>query len=104
MLGVSEAFDWGAITQHVVALRRLDGTISGPYPATRIADDQVAIPGALDFIPDLSGNRPAPDVLFGRIHPVIVTSVDPKGLESVSLKGVNYDERVYQYDDATADN
>ncbi|MHC5351699.1 host specificity factor TipJ family phage tail protein [Metapseudomonas furukawaii] len=104
VLVVSETFDWSAITQHVVAVRRPDGTISGPYSATRSADDQVAIPGTLDFTPDLSGDRPAPDVLFGRIHPVIVTSVDPKGLESVSLRGVNYHENVYLYDDATADN
>ncbi|MNN92977.1 hypothetical protein D3C81_2113410 [compost metagenome] len=101
---MSESFDWNAITQHIVAVRRQDGTISGPYPATRVADDQVAIPGTLDFTPDLSGERPAPDVLFGCIHPVIVTSVDAKGLESVSLKGVNYHENVYLYDDSTADN
>lgn len=42
--------------------------------------------------------------LLGFYNPRLVTTVDPKGLESATVKGVNYDERVYAFDDAVADN
>ncbi|MGA4816936.1 hypothetical protein ACPA9J_27575 [Pseudomonas aeruginosa] len=36
---------------------------------------------SLGFVPDLSWAREPPHLLFGRIHPVLITAVDPKGLE-----------------------
>lgn len=99
----SEELRWSDQYTNVVALRKQDGTFSGPWPATPVDAIRVAIP-ALDFFPDLSWEREPPHLLFGRVHPVLITLVDPKGLESCSAKGVNYDERVYLYDDATADN
>lgn len=99
----SEEIRWPAGVANVVAIRKQDGTISGPWTAIPVDGNRVAVQ-ALDFTPDVSWQREPPHLLFGRIHPVLVTAVDPKGLESCSVKGVNYDERVYQYDDAIAAN
>ncbi|MDF3863453.1 host specificity factor TipJ family phage tail protein [Pseudomonas denitrificans (nom. rej.)] len=103
ILESSEPLDWAATPVAQVALRKQDGRVSGPWPATRIDDYRLRIP-PLDFTPDVSWQRDPPHILFGRIRPVLVTTVDPSGLESCSVKGVNYDERVYQYDNAIADN
>ncbi len=101
VLESSEPLDWAAMETARVALRKPDGRVDGPWSASRIDDRRMLVP-SLGFVPDLSWAREPPHLLFGRIHPVLITGVDPKGLESCSVRGVNYDERLYVNDNATA--
>lgn len=105
ILESSEPFIWTAGTGHTVGIRRLDGTLSGPWPATRVSEYQLSIP-SMDFVPDTSWSREPPHLLFGPVsrecHRVLISKVTPKGSESVSVQGFNYDERVYLYDDSSA--
>ena len=100
----SEAFDWSAAGGHVVAIRRKDGTLSGPYTATRIDNYRMSIP-SLDFVPDTSWTVEPPHLLFGNIdrwnYPVLITEVTPSGTSGASVSAVNYDPRIYADDDAS---
>jgi len=100
----SEPFDWSAGGAHVVGIRRPDGTLSGPYAATRIDDYRLSI-ADLDFVPDTSWSIEPPHLLFGPVnrwsYPALITSISPSGTDSASVEAVNYDPRVYQFDDAS---
>lgn len=104
----SEPLDWSAGGAHVIALRRPDGTVSGPYYASRIDDYRFFIIGSVDFVPDLSWNNniDPPHLLFGAIqtwaYKILVTSVSPRGTTSAAVEAVGYDERVYLDDDSLA--
>lgn len=99
----SEPFDWSAGGPHVVGIRRPDGTLSGPYQATRIDDYRLTITG-LDFTPDVSWDIEPPHLVFGPTnrwtHPALITDISPSGRSGCSVSATNYDERVYLYDDA----
>jgi hypothetical protein len=101
ILESSEPFVWEDEASHVIALRRPDGTVSGPWPASRISEFRVAVP-AIDFDPDLSWEIEPPHLLFGTstrwCYPVLVTLIDP-GDNSADMEAVNYDVRVYADDD-----
>ena len=103
ILESSEPLDWSAGGAHKIGVRRLDGTLSGPYPATQVDDFHVRIDD-LDFVPDISFTVQLPHLLFGPdnkwAYPVLVTSADPSN-GNVSMKGMPYDARVYTYDHAT---
>ena len=105
ILKSSEPFIWAEGVGHTVGIRRPDGSLSGPWPATRVGEYQLSVP-AIDFVPDTSWSREPPHLLFGPVsrecHRVLVSKVSPKGSESVSVQGFNYDERVYLYDDSLA--
>lgn len=100
----SEPFDWSAGGAHVVGIRRPDGTLSGPYAATRIDDYRLSITG-LDFEPDTSWSIEPPHLLFGPVnrwsYPALITSISPSGTDGASVEAVNYAPEVYAYDDAT---
>lgn len=100
----SEPFDWSAGGAHVVGIRRPDGTLSGPYAATRIDDYRLSTSG-LDFEPDTSWSIEPPHLLFGPVnrwsYPALITSISPSGTDGASVEAVNYDARVYTYDNAT---
>lgn len=102
MLVSSERLDWSAGGEHWVALRRLDGSASGPYVATRIDDYRLTIP-ALDFVPVLDTAMDAPVLQFGPkakfCYPALIKEVNPSGTVSCNVNAVNYDERVYLDDD-----
>lgn len=97
----SERFDWGG-GDHVIAIRRPDGTLSGPWPATRI-DDHTALLPAIDFIPNLDPNIEPPHLLFGPaerwMFPALVTSRRPGPDQTVAVTAKNYDVRIYADDD-----
>ncbi|WP_349573147.1 host specificity factor TipJ family phage tail protein [Azotobacter salinestris] len=103
LLESSEPLDWSAGGDHVVALRRPDGTLSGPYTATRVDDYRLTVP-ALDFAPDTSWQIEPAHLLFGPLnrwsYPVLITSISPSG-DGASVEAVGYDPRIYTYDDAT---
>ena len=99
----TEPFDWSAGGPHVIALRRQDGTLSGPWPAAQIDDYRVSV-NSLDFDPDTSWDPEPPHLLFGPVnrwsYPTLVTVVNPSSGGNVTVEGMPYDARVYQYDNS----
>lgn len=99
----TEPFDWSAGGPHVIALRRQDGTLSGPWPAAQIDDYRVSV-NSLDFDPDTSCDPEPPHLLFGPVnrwsYPTLVTVVNPSSGGNVTVEGMPYDARVYQYDNS----
>jgi hypothetical protein len=100
ILESTDPFAWTDGASHVVALRRPDGTISGPWAASRLSEYRLAVP-TIDFEPDLSWEIEPPHLLFGTTtrwcYPVLVTSIEP-GDYSADMEAVNYDARVYADD------
>lgn len=101
----SEPLDWSAGGAHVVAVRRPDGTLDGPYAATRVDDYRLQV-AALGFVPDTSWSIEPPHILFGPVtrwsYPVLITAISP-GNDGASVDAVNYDARVYADDDNVPD-
>ena len=87
----------------MIALRRQDGTLSGPWPATQVDDYRVSV-NSLDFDPDTSWDPEPPHLLFGPVnrwsYPTLVTVVNPSSGGNVTVEGMPYDARVYQYDNS----
>jgi len=100
----SEPLDWSSGGAHVVGIRRPDGTLAGPYTATRIDDYRLSVTG-VDFVPDTSWSIEPPHILFGPVtrwsYPALITSISPSGTDGASVEAVNYAPEVYAYDDAT---
>lgn len=105
LLESSEPLDWSAGGDYRVALRRPDGTVSGPYVPTRVDDYRLTVP-TLDFTPETDWVEEPPHILFGPtqrwVYPVLVTEVDPRGYESATVSGIGYDARVYLSDNEQA--
>lgn len=103
----SEPFDWQEGESYVIAWRRTDGSLAGPYPAQRgDADDHVVAQMGSDPAPVIYSDMEPPHLLWGTTerwcYQAIVEDVEPEGFESVTLRALNYDARVYAYDDALA--
>ena len=102
VLRSSEPLDWSEGGAHVVGLRRPDGTLSGPFTATRIDDYRLTIAEQPDFTPDLSWTIEPPHIYFGPLirwnYPALITEVSPSG-NGCSVSAINYDVRVYADDD-----
>lgn len=98
----SERLIWTPGAEHWVALRRRDGSASGPYVATRVDDYRMTISG-LDFTPVLDSAMDPPVLQFGPkamfCYPALIKEVNPSGTVSCNVMAVNYDERVYLDDD-----
>jgi hypothetical protein len=98
----SEPLDWSAGGQHMLAVRRPNGTVSGPYVATRINDYKISVP-SLDFSPDVSWTIEPPHLLFGpsnRLsYKVLVTGISPNGASAASVEAIGYNPEVYADDD-----
>lgn len=101
LLQSSEPLDWSAGGEHRIGVRKLDGTLSGPWVATQV-DAYTARVDELDFTPVVDGSLEPPHILFGPAtrwaYPVLVTSADPAN-GNFAMKGMPYDARVYTYDD-----
>lgn len=102
MLIASEPLDFSAGGEHLIGVRKLDGTLSGPWTATQVDQYTVRV-DALDFMPVVDGPLEPPHILFGPAsrwaYPVLITSSDPGQNGNVSMKGMPYDASVYTYDD-----
>lgn len=100
----SESLRWVDGVEHVVAVRRPNGTVSGPYPAIRIDDHHLSING-LDFEPDTSWGIEPPHLYFGLVdrwsYPALITDIRPSGTDGASVEAVNYAPEIYQFDNAT---
>ncbi|MNP17446.1 hypothetical protein D3C76_1098770 [compost metagenome] len=101
LLTSSEPLDFSAGGEHRIGVRKLDGTLSGPWTATQVDPYTVRV-DALDFTPEVDGPLEPPHILFGPAsrwaYPVLVTSSDPAN-GNTAMKGMPYDARVYTYDD-----
>ncbi|MBP2270855.1 hypothetical protein J3A98_001548 [Pseudomonas sp. BP6] len=102
LLTSSEPLDFSADGEHRIGVRRLDGTLSGPWTATQVDEYTVRV-DALDFTPVVDPPLEPPHILFGPAtrwaYPTLITSSDPGKDGNVSMKGMPYDARVYTYDD-----
>lgn len=98
----SEILDWSAPGRYLAAIRRRDGSASGPYVATRIGDYEFSVEG-LDFTPDLAAPGEPPFLQFGPeavwCYPALITEVAPSGTNACKVTAVNYDPRIYADDD-----
>lgn len=105
VLTSSEPLAWTPGAGHVVAYRRKDGTLAGPF---------VASPGATEYEvlaviplpwPVVSMSFELPHLYFGEStkfeFPALIDSVVPRSGVEVSVTAVNYDARVYAYDNQT---
>lgn len=105
LLVSSEPFDWSAGGPHMVAIRKPDGILSGPYVATRVDDFRLTIP-SIDFVPDTSWQIEPPHLLFGTVnrwsYPVLISDISPSGNVGADVTATNYDVRVYADDDNEA--
>ncbi|MGR3991667.1 host specificity factor TipJ family phage tail protein [Pseudomonas sp. 1121_17] len=101
LLRSSEPLDWSAGGEHRLGVRKLDGTLAGPFTAVRI-DDYTAQVDDLGFTPVVDGPLEPPHILFGPVtrwaYPALITSSDPAN-GNVAVKAMPYDDRVYTYDD-----
>lgn len=101
LLTSSEPLDFSAGGEHLIGVRKQDGTLSGPWTATQV-DPYTAHVDALDFTPVVDGPLEPPHLLFGPAarwaYPTLITSSDPAN-GNVAMKGMPYDARVYTYDD-----
>ncbi|AIR90235.1 host specificity factor TipJ family phage tail protein [Pseudomonas cremoricolorata] len=100
LLESSEPLAWEEGASHVIALRRKDGSLSGPWPATRVDEVRLTVP-ELDFVPDLSWDTEPPYLMFGTTqrwcYPILMKSIAPDDY-TTDVEAVNYDVRVYSDD------
>ena len=97
----SEAFDWSDAGPHYLYVRRVDGSSSGPYIATRVDEFHLRISG-LDFVPDTALDIEPPHLLFGVGYKVLITSISPSGLDAARVEAVAYNDQVYVNDNDQA--
>lgn len=102
LLQSSEPFEWTENETHVIGIRKPDGTLSGPYTATRVSDKTLTIT-EIDFTPDTSWDIEPPHLIFGTLnrwsYPVLISSISHNGESKVNVEAVNYDARIYEDDD-----
>ena len=105
-LTLSEDVTFAAGT-HYIALRKPDGTASGPYVCTQgTASNVVEIATDLDFTPVINGRQEPPFYMFGVASEwcerVLIQKIEPSGTDRVNITAINDDDRVYAYDEALA--
>lgn len=100
----TEPLHWEEGHDHLMALRRPDGTLSGPYPAIQV-DEMTAEIGLPDF--EVVPFSDAPDIepthiQFGTAqrwsYLALIQDVSPSGATEATATAVNYDPRVYADD------
>ncbi|MDC3189001.1 host specificity factor TipJ family phage tail protein [Pseudoalteromonas elyakovii] len=104
---VNVELKWQSGQSHVLALRKPDGTLSGPYTASiGSASNEVVINEALDFEPVFDGSIEPPLFMFGITsrwcNNVLISDIKPSSTDRVKVTAERYDERVYLDDDSLA--
>ena len=102
MLELSEPLVWSDSETHYIALRRRDGTVSGPWPVDPGADDRrVFLAENLDFTPYTGASEERTHFAFGVGEAwslrARVISIRPRG-EQVEITAVGEDARVHEAD------
>lgn len=103
----NENLIWQTGEPHILALRKPDGTLSGPYNATKgSAINEVIIDRDLDFQATLNGTMEPPLYMFGIntrwCNGVIIRDIKPSSIDKVSVTADLDDDRVYLDDDSLA--
>jgi hypothetical protein len=98
-LTLSEIPEWGEGT-HNIALRRRDGTVSGPYTVLpSIYDGHQVIIGASDFVPYIGDSEERTHYAFGWAETyrtrALILSIKPDGIHKVSIEAVVEDDNVH---------
>ncbi|MGJ8522304.1 hypothetical protein R84981_000989 [Carnimonas sp. R-84981] len=109
-LRLDRSLNWHDGQQHVISLRAQDGLADGPYAAERGDSDDEVVINTPRVTPNMDPVYDLTQYAFGidnrTFWPVLVQSVSPSGSPvgdqepQVTIQAVNYDERVYAYDDA----
>lgn len=99
--------DWQSGQSHILALRKPDGTLSGPYNASPgSANNEVIIDDDLDFTPIFDGSIEPPLYMFGInerwCNGVLIRDIKPSSTDQVSVTAELDDDRVYLDDDSLA--
>ena len=99
--------EWQNGQSHILALRKPDGSLSGPYnviPGN--ANNEIIIDADLDFTPVLDGSIEPPLYMFGInnrwCNPVLIRDIKPSSTDQVSVTAELDDDRVYLDDDSLA--
>lgn len=115
--GLCEAYDSRALSlanevtmvdgeDYYIGVRKLDGTISGPYSCTLIDSQTVLLADDLDFVPTFDDATDPPFYSLGTASewatPVVAQKIVPSNTNKTSLTFVAYDERIFDYDEAVA--
>ncbi|CAB3712461.1 hypothetical protein CEY09_30310 [Achromobacter marplatensis] len=102
VLRSSERLVWEAGSQHIVAYRRADGKMIGPFAASPGANEYEVLAAIPKPWPAITLSQELPHLYFGKSEtfafPALVTGVSPRGDFEVSVSAVNYDARVYASD------
>lgn len=98
-----EPISWEAGENHIVAFRRDDGTLEGPFAAQKGIDEytiETNIP--INLWPVLSLKKELPHLYIGTAErftfPSLITEIRPRNTDSVEVSAINYDVRVYADD------
>lgn len=104
LLHVSEPMQWTEGANHVVAYRRLDGTIAGPFTTQPGPDDYTILADIPTPWPVINLKAEPPHVYFGTAEewcfPALITEIRPDGQGGASVSAVNYHPAVYDDDNA----
>lgn len=106
ILRVTEPVRWEEGQSHVVAYRKPDGTLAGPWAATPGADEfSIVAPIPAAERPSVSLKLELPHVYVGTVEnwcfPALITEINPRGTERASVSAVNYSDAVYADDNNT---
>lgn len=103
LLQVTEPLQWEAGAQHVVAYRKPDGKLAGPFLASPGPTEYHILAPIPTPWPVVTLKHEPPHVYFGPqdkwTFPALITNVNPKGRDAVSVAAVNYSDQVYVDDD-----
>lgn len=104
LVTVNNELHWKDGDDHVVAFRRPDGSLAGPWPATKTSNNQQLLaPIPEDEWPEITLDIEPPHVYFGPVNswrwPAIIRSVSPSSNDTCTVQAVNYDKRIYDDDD-----
>lgn len=102
-----DGLDWQTGEAHILAIRKPDGKLSGPYNATKgSANNEVIIDDDLDFTPIFDGSIEPPLYMFGInerwCNGVLIRDIKPSSTDQVSVTAELDDDRVYLDDDSIA--
>ncbi|WP_024590487.1 MULTISPECIES: host specificity factor TipJ family phage tail protein [unclassified Pseudoalteromonas] len=103
----NDNLNWQTEESHILALRKPDGTLSGPYSATPgTIPNEVIINADLDFTPVFDGSIEPPLYMFGInerwCNGVLIRDIKPSSTDKVSVTAELDDARVYLDDDSLA--
>lgn len=102
-LKLNQPLTWTANTQHVIAIRRPNGSLFGPVNCSKgSSDDEVILERNLDFSATTNGRMEPPFYIFGTIdrwaHSMVVKNVTPSGSDKLKVEAESYDARVFLND------